>query len=937
MNRLPLIWADVVPQLPDALQQATYRLAAVEAYDDRQWFLPLVVGVCCLLVLFVSWMYRRDGVALQRGTRWSLVLLRCAALAVALLYFFDLQKRGEREVMHNSRVAVLIDTSLSMGLADADAAGGSAGTRIGQVAGELKQGTLLQQLRQVHDVSILRFDEAGRPQEVASLPKQTAKSADAAAPLSRAELQQWTRFYGNVAAGLLVGAAVAGIAALVLRRADSSIAGWGLLLSVGLLLSSATTLAFADLRQPAVSLWVKLGIAEPVSPVDVPVEESAEESADGQAAEESDEAAPAASKESKDGSPEAADWESALQVTGTETRIGEALRRVVDDQRAAPLAGVILISDGQQNAGIEPASAVRSAREARIPIYTVGLGSASRPANVRVADLLAPSRAYPGDAFTITGFIKSVGMQGRRATVELLIGQGDAAQDGGKLVESRRIELVEDHEAAPVKFEIKSDEAGRHTYTLRISETEDDQNDADNQQQADVELVDRKNRVLLVASAATREYRFLRNQLRRDKDVIVDVLLQTALPGISQDANDILDAFPATKEELFAYDAMVAFDANWDALSTEQLDLVEAWIAEQAGGLILVAGPIHTDVWSRSERCRKIRDVLPVEFRRRLASLRDAAYGSTSPMPLKFTREGSAAEFLWLADSRIQSDAAWASFPGVYGFYNVQGAKPGATVYVRLDEVPSTLGQTEAVYLAGHFYGSGRVLYLGSGEMWRLRALDDAYFEKFYTKAVRHVSEGRLMRGSERGVLLVERDRYLLGATVVVRAQLSDAQHEPLEVSGVPLQLTRPDRTTEMLNLQPDAARGGMYLGQFPAVQEGSYRLDLPVPESGGEVISRRINVQVPDLERETPQRNDALLSEIAQGSGGEYYVGLPAAVTGGSVPAVAKRLPDRTEVTTLTGAPDADFERRLMMWVLALACGTLSLEWLIRRLSKLA
>ncbi len=106
--------------------------------------------------------------------------------------------------------------------------------------------------------------------------------------------------------------------------------------------------------------------------------------------------------------------------------------------------------------------------------------------------------------------------------------------------------------------------------------------------------------------------------------------------------------------------------------------------------------------------------------------------------------------------------------------------------------------------------------------MWRLRALDDSYFEQLYTKLIRHVSQGRLLLGSSRGMLLVDRDRYLLGNTVVVRAQLSDAQFEPLDVSSVTLQVIRPDSTTDRLQLMPDPSRKGMYVGQFTALLEGT-------------------------------------------------------------------------------------------------------------------
>ena len=107
--------------------------------------------------------------------------------------------------------------------------------------------------------------------------------------------------------------------------------------------------------------------------------------------------------------------------------------------------------------------------------------------------------------------------------------------------------------------------------------------------------------------------------------------------------------------------------------------------------------------------------------------------------------------------------------------------------------------------MASQFYGAGQVFYIGSGEMWRLRRVDPAYFEVLYTKLIRHVSQGRILRGSSRGALLVERDRYELGETVVVRARLSDAQHKPLTDDSVTAQLLRPDGTTEPVKLTAEA------------------------------------------------------------------------------------------------------------------------------------
>jgi len=200
---------------------------------------------------------------------------------------------------------------------------------------------------------------------------------------------------------------------------------------------------------------------------------------------------------------------------------------------------------------------------------------------------------------------------------------------------------------------------------------------------------------------------------------------------------------------------------------------------------------------------------------------------------------------------------------------------------------------------------------------------------------IRHVSQGRLLRGSHRGVLLVERDRYLLGGTVDVRAQLSNTRLEPLELPRVSLEVGLPDGGMETVALAADPSRAGAYRGQFALHKEGVYRLELPVPESENERLTRRIQVKVPDLEREHPQRNDALLSEIAGKTGGAYYIGLDSALKGDST---SKRLidvlRDQSRTITTVAKPTPLWATSAIMYAI---CGLLCLEWLIRRLVKLA
>ena len=83
--------------------------------------------------------------------------------------------------------------------------------------------------------------------------------------------------------------------------------------------------------------------------------------------------------------------------------------------------------------------------------------------------------------------------------------------------------------------------------------------------------------MLLIAGGPSREYQFLRNQLFRDRDAAVDVLLQTGGAGASQEATNILAEFPELADDLFQYDCIVAFDPDWLQLDELQLELLDRW------------------------------------------------------------------------------------------------------------------------------------------------------------------------------------------------------------------------------------------------------------------------------------------------------------------------------------------------------------------------
>jgi hypothetical protein len=637
------------------------------------------------------------------------------------------------------------------------------------------------------------------------------------------------------------------------------------------------------------------------------------------------------------------DWPEQLTARGYETRLGEALARVLDQEPPGVLAGVIVLTDGANNAGIDPAAAVATLGKAGVPVHTLGIGSDRLPTNVRVADVLVPARVFPGDRFAVTAYVQAQGLAGQTVRVELSdVASADAAGGdpqataaAGRVIDTAEAVLGAGGELVAVRFDVPGLETpGRRDLAVRVIPPAADRTPADDRQVAEVEVVDRVTQVLLMAGGPSREYQFMRNVLERDKSVAVDVLLGTAGKGGSQDARRILPAFPPTAEELAEYDVVVAFDYDWRLLDAAAQARLERWVSRESGGLVFVAGGIFMDAWIADSQTSLIRNLHPVELRRSGRLTADDSAGLAEPMPLVFSRDGLDAEFLWLASSRIASQTVWSEFKGVYSCFDSAGPKPGATVYTRaVRPGAAATPDSNPIYFAGQFYGSGNVFFMASGEMWRLRSLDDSLYERFATQLVRHVSQGRLLRGSRRARLLVDRDRFAVGSNVVVRLVVPEGE------SALPAEcrVVGPDGTVVRVPLVAERDRAGVLQGTFVAARDGSWRIDVDLPGASGEKVSRRIQARLPDRELERPRLDRGVLEQLATLSGGSAHFLAAQPWTPVDSQSLAAGIKDRSRREYETGAPDGAFKRRLNGILLALGVGLLCTEWIVRRVVKLA
>lgn len=925
-----MISPTILPNLLVGQTRVTYEWLRL-AQLDQWWQWVALIGVAAAISYFVVRLYRADSAELPKPVGWALMILRLAALIGLLLHFFQLEKRSEHRVVRESKVAILVDTSLSMTLPGTPVSGvASSQSRIAEARSLIADSELLSQLSAKHQVSVYRFDSPSRPILLAALerPSSEATASDQATEdqLQRLAVGRVVAKAAMIVGGLAVLAVLISVVGAFVGGRHYPAIHWALLVGVGLLFTSLALGGFAVFPNTGFTLSSLISQTTQRSQEGLELAAPAEEG-DASAVE----------------LPE--DWQDALQPGGTETRLGDAIRAILEREVGNPLAAMVVLTDGRSNAGIAARQAAARAAGARVPLHMVGVGSEKSPPNLQLVEVDLAKRLYPGDRFTLAALLGNTGFAGREVTVQVLAGPKDTADSALTMESEQTVTLPADGELSSVEFQLEPKAVGQWDYQVNLIPPAGDADQDDNSQRVSVEVIQRKNRVLIVAGGPTREYQFVRNLLYRDRDVESHVWLQTGTANSSQEAQELLEEFPDGRVALSEYDAILSFDADWTAVPDSAVQAMEQWVAEQAGGFLLVAGSVEMPKWvSRSAtgtRGQFLGALSPVVLERSGSRLlASGRVESPTAWPLKITPEGMQSEFMWIAEDPKLSEQTWEDFDGVYGFYSTYQLKPGAKALAYFGDPATMIDGQLPIYMASQFYGAGRVVFLGGGEIWRLRRQGDQYFDRFYVKLIRWISQGRLLLDSDRGVLLVDREQAALGEQVAVRAVLKTPQYEPLIQAEVVARLIDAQGRNVPLVLRPlsDGSQPGVYTGQFPVLVPGEYSVELQL---GGlkstEMLQAAVRARVPASEMQNAERNDPLMLQMAADTSGQFWAGANATIGNNNEYALVSAIGVQDTVAFLPGAQDASFQVRWLGWLMVWIALCLSVEWLARRSYRLA
>jgi len=344
---------------------------------------------------------------------------------------------------------------------------------------------------------------------------------------------------------------------------------------------------------------------------------------------------------------------------------------------------------------------------------------------------------------------------------------------------------------ARVEFEIA--EAGHHRIHFSVDSVPGETELRNNSRSTLVEVANQKYRILYFEGE--------RRAIGNDDDLQVVSLLRVSPNKFYRQGIDtpeqLESGFPTTREELFAYDALIIGSVEAASLSAEQQVLIRDFVSERGGSLLMIAGPngLGNGGWGQSE----IADVLPL-------SLPPSSIPSffRKKASVELTPQGADAQMLRFADTLDANRLSWSELPNVADYQVTGSLKPAAVTLLNVD---TDIGQMPL--LVTHPFGRGHAWILASGGTWRWQMslpLEDQRHETFWRQLLR-----ALVASSPQGVSLTAGGGSG-DSNIVLRAEFRDEEFRPVDDIGVTAQVSHEDGECPGLSICRQAPRILVYL-----------------------------------------------------------------------------------------------------------------------------
>jgi hypothetical protein len=631
-----------------------------------------------------------------------------------------------------------------------------------------------------------------------------------------------------------------------------------------------------------------------------------------------------------------------LVADGLGTNIYQAVRESLDD--SSRVSAVVLVTEGQHNAGESPVAIAQKAANQAVPIFVVGVGDPNPPRNLSVNEIYVREKAYPDEPFEVEAVLQTTRDSGQGSAAELkvelvqqLVNDKTGSLGPPVPVKSQTVQPPVDGGRMRVDFGHVLGQPGKYVFTVRVPPIDGETDIDDNSKTSPpMEVVDAKVKVLLISGLPSWDYIQVTRLLQRDSTIQLSCWLQSLDDTRPQEGDAPITRLPTTLAELNEYNVIMLMDPNPTEFSAEWIEMLKTFCKRNFGGVMFVAGPQFSGEFVTMNRLSGIRELLPVRFGDNqsieetevLNLARDAS--ATKMLPVNYNMDHPVMSF---RSSPAESQEIWDVMPSIYWNFPTLDAKPTARVLLERGDNLGT--DSNQPLLVANRFGAGSVLYMGFQESYRWRRLgvQAQYFDRFWIQAIRYLVESRSMQGARRGFLDTDKKQFELGQRVPLIGRVLDKDFEPSQTPTHQVVVRSDDGRSQKIDMKLVPNSTGRYEGSFDALRLGTYEATLRIAGETDQALIAPISFRVipPSAESGADWLNEKLLRQIATESGGSY-------LSLADINALPAMIPDAAERVEFNSPAKPLWDcSNLLRWLFyLLPVVLLSAEWALRKWYKL-
>lgn len=652
-----------------------------------------------------------------------------------------------------------------------------------------------------------------------------------------------------------------------------------------------------------------------------------------------------------------------LDFSGLQSNLIAVLNGLKDRFRNRPVAGVLVFTDGiatdARTLEFDPAGLP--------PIYPVVAGLESRGRelpDLAVSHLSVTSTAFEDAPVTIQADVSQSSLAKTKVVAQLV-------DEKGAVVKQETQEFNADQSPLPFRFQVRPTKPGVSFYEVRVrTQAESNRTEsnsaamtvgdptsiestlANNRRMIAIDRGSAKYRILYLSGRPNWEYKFLHRAIESDEQVQLTAVIRIAkkepkfdwrskegesnnplfkgFDGKTEEterydqpvlirlntksADELREGFPKSAEELYEYHAVIIDDLEAEFFSPDQLVLLERFVSERGGGLLMLGGAesYRNGGYDRTS----VNRMLPFYLDNQPMKIEAADYR------MALTKEGWLNPWARLRSTETEEQQRLGEMPSFQTLSRAGRVKPGATA---IADVIDANGE-KIPALAVQPFGRGRCAAMLIGDLWRwqIDRTDNQRDKDDLGKAWRQTIRWLIADVPDR-IELKNEVQYSSGQPLMrIEARVRTKEFQPQDNSAVNIGLQLPDGSKVTQLAEPSLREPGLYESTFAVRQSGQYQATVDVVDHEGK----------PTGKAETGWTSDPAADEFARVSPNVEFLEQIAKRTSGEIvprdrlESFVRSLPNRKAplieayTTPIWHQP----------WVIALIMMCLCGEWALRR-----